>query len=123
MIYKEKCRIGQHTLIRDISLIPCIDLLLFAGPLQWPISKAENSSTVAIDDWIQFSMDNDDEQHLAHLRSKFASIFFRYLRNHRSFEPTTADTEVLEGVVRIIDDDPIEEEIKRIKGKALAENL
>lgn len=153
LIHGEKCRISHLSLIRNITVVPAIDIALFAGPISLAESalvsgndgKREilsdmdcdvipdeddlyntdhddelfayggenNETTLIIDDWISFTIDDNDAKLLFYLRQKFASMFVKFLHDPVTVQITPNDIIVLNVLLEVIrNEDYIEKHIK-----------
>lgn len=157
LVHGEKSRISNFSLIKNISIVPAIDVILFTGPINLPSDSitssyephveglsdmdcddipltdgmcndelyddlyagagdggdAENDVTMNIDDWICFTLDQQEATLIFELRQKFASMLSNFLKNAVSFEMTNKEERMLQVLIEIIhDEDYIEQRIK-----------
>lgn len=126
LIHGEKSRISRFTLIQNISVIPAIDVALFAGPVNLPTSslnfRNNTNGALYIDDWIYFTMNKIDASLLFQLRQKFASMFVNFLRNPVSFEITNHEAAMLQVLIEVICEEDDIEPFVEAKIKAVAAN-
>lgn len=126
LIHGEKSRISKYTLIRDITLVPSIDVILFAGKVNLPDLPTANEHediVFKIDDFIQCIVDESEARLLFHLRSKFASMFWRFLSNHKSFILTNDEEGVLDVMIGVVQqEDAVEKNVKFNRAITLNEN-
>lgn len=73
-----------------------------------------------IDDWMEFIVDNFDANLLRDIRSRISNLFLKFLKE---FRLTDDEAQHLDIVISIVEEDPIEREIKKIRAKALNDNL
>lgn len=122
LIHGQMTRVANITLIRNITLIPKIDIALFAGVESTLNLIAENPEEVAfvIDENISLTLGKVEAELLFKLRSAFSSIFKRFLENHHSYKPTDYEKRVLDVVASVVAiEDKIEEKINLEKFNAL----
>lgn len=126
LIHGEKSRVSKHTLIQNITLVPSIDVILFAGKANLsnlPTANEHEDIVFKIDEFIQCIVDESEALLLFQLRSKFATIFWRFLSNHKSFVMTNDEEHVLDVLIGVVQqEDAVERNVKFNRAMALNEN-
>lgn len=121
VLFTEKCSVPGHTLIRNNSLIPNGNLILFASSsITIEPSQIPTFEIWKLDCWMLFSIDKCDADLLRELRSRISNLFLKFLK---VFKLTDEEDRLLEIVISVIEEDPIEKQIKKIRAKALNDNL
>lgn len=105
LVYGQKVRCGRLNFIKNITLIPSIEVVLMAGPISLYESNLltatdnPNSETIfKIDDWIKIAVDREGAQLLFQLRLKFSKVLTRFLENHRMFQKTNEEMKIIDAL-------------------------
>lgn len=126
LIHGEKSSASKMTFIRNITLVPSIDVILFAGNINLanqPAANQHDDTVFKIDEWIQCIVDVTEAELLFLLRSKFASVMSRFLLNHRYFMLTCDEVRVLDTLINVVQqEDMVERNIKFNRAMALNDN-
>lgn len=154
LIHGEKSRISSFSLIRNITVVPAIDVILFTGPISLPPDSvslayvpkvellsdmdcddipdeddilttdlddglftsdrdAEQDSVLKVDDWISFTLEQEEAKLLFDFRQKFASMFARFAKDSVTFQMTNKEERMLQILIEVIhEEDRIEKCIK-----------
>lgn len=120
LVYGEKCSISGRTMIRNSSLIPSINLILFCKSATMHC-QFDGICILIINDWIKVSLDENDARLILNLQSRFSNLFSTFLKQMKINDDENSLL-VLDTVISIIEDDAIEKNIKINRSKILSEN-
>ncbi|XP_031639400.1 3'-5' RNA helicase YTHDC2-like [Contarinia nasturtii] len=96
LTYGQKKRIGNNIYVGNLTIVPIIDLIFFAGSLNATIS--DDGTSFEIDKFIQCIVDKRDGPLLNNIRKKLNVIFNKFLKNEvlsineKSILETVVDT-------------------------------
>lgn len=120
IVYSEKCSVPGHTLIRNCSLVSNLHLVLFSSSMiVHEPSQAPAFEIWKLEDWMLFSIDTCDADLLRELRSRISNLFLKFLK---ALKLTDEEDRLLQILISVVEEDPIEKKIKKIRAKALNEN-
>lgn len=107
LVYSSKFRISRLSFLRNITVVPAIDVILFGGTINMPerniLPAKDNGDTIfCIDDWIRIDVNQKEANLLFQLRLKFSSVLLRFLHNHRQFQPENKEIQMLKVLTQII---------------------
>ncbi|XP_055308756.1 3'-5' RNA helicase YTHDC2-like [Sitodiplosis mosellana] len=129
LVYGEECCIENHQFIRNNTLIPSMNLILFTGQTNLQCDVRNNMDEqehafcrLNIDNWVMFTIDKKYAQLIGELRSKFVAIFSKFLQNPCE-QRTTDEMKILNVLITMVEEDSIEATIKSKKTMALNMNL
>lgn len=110
LVYSNKTNNKRFTLIRNNTLVPVIDILLFAGDSKLSdeclrkqcTAMADSTAQFQINEWISINVTEEQGLILLRLRQKIFSLFSRFLASHSSFRPTKDELKVLQVIFNIL---------------------
>lgn len=106
LIYGEKSHSSSITSIRNITPIPSIDIVLFAGAITLNeaniIEQNVSESVYIVDDCISFSMQSEQARMIFEIRRKFASKLMKFLQKPSSFPMDNQEDSLLKLIEKII---------------------
>lgn len=107
LVYSSQSRVSRLSFLRNITVVPAIDVMLFGGTIKMPerniLPTEDNGDTIfRVDDWIRFTVNQKEANLLLQLRMKFSSVLLRFLHNHREFQLENKEIEMLGVLTQII---------------------
>lgn len=120
LVFTEKCSVPGHKLIRNCTLIPNGNLILFAdSSMEMEPAPIPAFEIWKLGGWMLFSVDKYDADLLRELRSRISNLFLKFLN---AVKLTDEEDRLIDVIVSIIEEDLIEKAISKIRAKALNDN-